>query len=178
MKIDLQKDQAGLRRAIKKRIRDYPVYINLGPGEDEDPVKQITLGFYAEQTGYVALVFDTRPKADVDGEWTLHIENETNVIPFPKWYDAYMAICDDKPVTITKHDGSVRKVVENDIDDEELNAIFGEMLTETMCELRDDGTLAKPPLAAGAFMGVEEFDGRYGWPPTYETRKTEGAIVK
>ena len=59
---------------------------------------------------------------------------------------------------------------------EELNAVFGEVLKEVMHELRDDGTLAKLPLSADAFMVVEEFDGSYFW-PTYETRKTEGRVV-
>ena len=41
MKLNLQQDAQKLRRFIQKRIADYPVYVNLGPGNDEDP---ITLG--------------------------------------------------------------------------------------------------------------------------------------
>lgn len=92
MRLNLQTDARKLRKYIERRIKDYPVYENLGPGEDDDPIALITVGFYAEQGGYVNLVFDTRPKAEVDGEWTVHIDNETNTLPFPKWFAANEAI--------------------------------------------------------------------------------------
>ncbi|MCA8985902.1 MAG: hypothetical protein KDA76_19470, partial [Planctomycetaceae bacterium] len=59
---------------------------------------------------------------------------------------------------------------------EQLNAVFGEMLTRLMHDLRDDGTLAKLPLAKSAFMVVEEFDGNFFW-PTFKSRKTKGRIL-
>ena len=49
---------------------------NLGPGGPGDPIRLITLGYYAEQGGYAALILDTRTDAEVDGEWTLHLEEE------------------------------------------------------------------------------------------------------
>lgn len=74
LKLDLQRDQQKVRRYFERRIRDYSVHINLGPGEDEDPISLITIGFYASQGGYVSLIFDTRPNAGphhgFDGEWT------------------------------------------------------------------------------------------------------------
>lgn len=176
MKIDLKKDQKTLRNYIEKRIQDYPSYENLGPGEDDDPIRLITLGFYAEQGGYVNLVFDTRPKADVDGEWTIHIDNESNTCHFPRWYDCYMAVCESEDVTITRHDGEKVLIQDNQISDEDLNQLFGEMLLATMQELRTNGSLAKLPLASNAVFVIEEFDGRYFW-PTYETRKTTGRIA-
>lgn len=51
MKIDLQKDAQKIRRYIEKRIRDYPNYENLGPGDDSDPIALITVGYYLEQAG-------------------------------------------------------------------------------------------------------------------------------
>ncbi len=67
MKLNLQKDTQKLLRYIRQRIVNYPVYINLGPGNDEDPIALITFGYYIFQTGYFAMVFDTRPDADSDG---------------------------------------------------------------------------------------------------------------
>jgi hypothetical protein len=93
MKLDLQKDAQKIGRYIQQRVRDYPVFINLGPGKDDDPISLVTLGYYVEQTGYLALVFDTRPDADNDGQWTLHIENDVNVIAFPKWLAAFERLC-------------------------------------------------------------------------------------
>lgn len=176
MKLDLQADQRKLRRYIEKRIRDYPVYVNLGPGEDDDPIGLITVGFYAEQGGYVNLVFDTRPDADSDGEWTVHLNNDTNTLPFPKWLSAYDALSDGKPVSIVRHDGSTATLQDSD-GDEGVNRVFGEMILDLMLKLRDDGTLAKLPLAPKAFMLIEEFDGRYGW-PDYKNRRKLGRIGK
>lgn len=79
LKLDLQRDQQKVRRYFERRIRDYSVHINLGPGEDEDPISLITIGFYASQGGYVSLIFDTRPNAGphngFDGEWTQYLDH-------------------------------------------------------------------------------------------------------
>jgi hypothetical protein len=37
--------------------------------------------------------------------------------------------------------------------------VFGDTIVDLLIELRDDGTLAKLPLAPKAMMIVEEFDG-------------------
>lgn len=177
MKLDLAKDRVKLRKYIEKRIRDYPVYVNLGPGEDDAPIGLITLGYYAEQGGYANLVFDTRPDADVDGEWTVHIDNDTNTCPFPKWNDACEAIYEGETVAVTKHDGSQVTLADAD-GDEVVQAVFGDMLTDLLKELRDDGTLSQLPLSPTAFMVVEEFDGRFNFPSSYEKRKTDGRIAK
>ena len=174
MKLNMQTDAKKVRKYINRRIKDYPVYENFGPGEDEDPIGLITVGFYAEQGGYVNLVFDTRTNAEVDGEWTLHIDNDTNMLPFPKWVEAYEQIWDGKTIEVVKYDGSACRLQDSS-GDEVVNGVFGEMLQSVMCQLRDDGTLAQLPLTPKAFMVVEEFDGRYFW-PTYETRKSAGRI--
>lgn len=176
MELDLQADKQLVRRYIEQRIRDYADHENLGPGAEGDPIGLITVGFYAEQGGYVNLVFDTRANAEVDGEWTIHIDNDVNLLPFPDWLTAYEGLWDGVVITVNRHDGTKRKLQNSD-NDEYVNQVFGEMLTALMIELRADGTLARLPLAPGAFMVVEEFDGRYFW-PTYDTRKTTGRIAE
>jgi hypothetical protein len=52
MKLDLAKEKERIRKYIVRRIRDYPKYVNLGPGNDEDPIQAVYLGFYAAQGGY------------------------------------------------------------------------------------------------------------------------------
>ncbi len=92
MKIDLKADAKSVYEYVKQRVADYPVYINNGPGEDEDPILQITLGFQISQAGWVALVFDTRPNGSPDGEWQSYIEE--NCLEFPHWLDAVDALFD------------------------------------------------------------------------------------
>ena len=169
MKLNLQKDSQKVRKYIERRIKDYPHYVNVGPGDDDDPIRLITLGYYAEQGGYVALVFDTRPDAEVDGQWTVHLD-ETTMLELPKGCDFYEQACEGKQVVFVSY-GGTEEVLQFPIEDEDdllddksleqLNAVFGEMLTRLMHDLRDDGTLAKLPLAKRAFMVVEEFDGNF-----------------
>lgn len=45
MQIDLVRDGRAIWKYIGQRIRNYPIYVNEGPGEDEDPIALITLGF-------------------------------------------------------------------------------------------------------------------------------------
>lgn len=171
MKIDLQKDKAKLRKYIEKRVRDYPVYENLGPGDDDAPIALITLGYYATQGGYVDLVFDTRPDADFDGEWTGYMGNETNTVPFPDWYSACMAICNGNPVTVIQTDGNAEEVT----DEMQLQLLFGNMLVSVLTEMRTDGILAKLPLTENAYMTVQEFDFTFFWPE--EDTEIVGRIV-
>ncbi|WP_147866002.1 hypothetical protein [Stieleria maiorica] len=173
--IDLREEKKRIRAYIEQRVAGYADQENFGPGEPTDPIGLITLGFYAEQTGYIALVFDTRPDAEVDGSWTTFIDDDLNVFYVTEWCGLYAAIVEEQTVTMTDHLGREHIIRDNEISDEDLNALFGEMLTALMHELRDDGTFAKLPLRPDAFLVIEEFDGRYFW-PTYETRKTEGAI--
>jgi hypothetical protein len=49
MKLDLSRDKQRLRRYIERRVKDYSVSVNCGPGEDADPIQAIVLGFYAAQ---------------------------------------------------------------------------------------------------------------------------------
>jgi hypothetical protein len=176
MKLDLRKDEQKIRRFVEKRIRDYPVYENLGPGDDADPIGLITLGYYLEQAGYVALVFDTRPRADHDGQWTAHIENDVNVLNFPKWFAAFMKLCQGGSVDVTLPSGKLRTLDESD-DNQSVAQLFGEMLRDLMLSLRDSGAFAKLPLAPKAFFVIEEFDGQWGW-PDYGKRKTLGRLSR
>lgn len=184
MKLDLSKDKEKIRRYIVKRIKSYPIYVSDGPGEDDDPIQAIMLGYYAEQGGYTYLVFDTRPGKNFDGNWTLHID-ELNMLHFPKWCDFYEKACDGEAVTMVLEDGTVKKLKYNvDGEDEltrddsrkELDNYFGEMLRKLMCELREDGTLAKLPLRKVAYYMIEEFDHRYFW-PEIKSVPTKGRIL-
>lgn len=176
MKLNLQKDGQKLRRFIQERIADYPVYVNLGPGNDEDPITLITFGYYIFQTGYFAMVFDTRPDADSDGKWTLHIENETNVLQFPKWCKAFEALCDGSKVDVVLPDGSERTLDDTE-DNESVTKLFGTMILDIIQGLQRKHAFDGLPLAPKAFFIIEEFDGTWGW-PDYKKRKTLGRIRK
>jgi len=163
MKIDLIKDYETVYKHIVERVNDYPKYVNQGPGEDEDPVSMIELGFYYEQVdGWIALVFDTRPGARPDGEWNSYIEE--NMLKFPHWLEYLDRMVEEEvPVTLILHDGTER-TIDPDCDMEEIAGFFGEMLRAALIAARDNGVLAKLPLADPCIMGIEEMEGYYGWP--------------
>ena len=150
--------------------------MNHGPGEDADPIALATFGYYFEQEGYFALVFDTRPTADSDGNWTLHLENAGNRLSFPKWTAAFETLCDEGNVAVTLPNGKQRTLGESD-DNESVARLFGEMIRDIAIELRDAGAFEKLPLTPKAFLIIEEFDGNWGW-PGYEKRKTLGRLRK
>ena len=173
MNISLDKDLKKIQKHIRQRVRDYPNAVNAGPGEDSDPISLITLGYQFDQAGWIALVFDTRPGAEPDGEWNSYIEE--NAIHFEHWFDAF---CDleegGAPIALTLHDGS-QKTIEVGFDMADLAACFGKMLRDALIAARDNGEFAKLPLADRCIMSVEEHDGHYGW-PEYDARLKEGRV--
>jgi hypothetical protein len=170
MKIDLQADAKKIYAYLKQRVKDYPIYINAGPGEDADPISQITLGYEFSQGGWVALVFDTRPDGSPDGEWNSYIEE--NSLEFPHWEQAVDALFDDgEVIELTLPGGKKKKFGEDD----ELAEPIGEMLKDLLLQARQDKLFAKLPLADKSSMGVEHHDGAYGW-PAYEKRYKDGRV--
>ena len=170
VKVDLAKDQQKLRRFILKRIEDYPGTGDDGPGDSGDPIQLVTLGYSIEQSGDVTLVFDTRPDADNDGEWNSFICDAT-VIEFPKWCKLVESWSEDKACEVTLPDGATISPSQETCNRESIAGIFGEVLRDTMIQLRDEGALKSLPLVPEAFLIVEESDGYWCWPSSYKKRK-------
>lgn len=169
MKIDLRKDRQRIQSYVDKRIRDYPTYVNCGPGHDEDPVQMVVLAFNGTQGCWATLIFDTRPDADYDGEYTQFLEDYI-MLDFPNWSIAYELFRKDKAPTIVTADGRVAEA-------DDPCCSIGNMLSDLLLENKENGNLSNLPLAKDAFMMVVEFDEKYLW-PNYASRKTEGRIVK
>ncbi len=171
MKIDLKADATTINKYVKQRVADYPVYVNNGPGEDDDPVSQITLGFQVSQAGWVAFVFDTRPDGSPDGEWQSYIEE--NWLEFPHWLDAVDALFDNgEPIELVLPNGKKRKLGEDD----ELAEPVGQMLKDILIQARKAKCFNELPIATKCSMGVEDHDGAYGW-PDYAKRYRDGRVV-
>jgi hypothetical protein len=184
MRLDLSKDRVKITKYLKKRVKDYPKYVNFGPGIDTDPIRFIALGFYAAQGGYISLVFDTRADGDYDGEYTKFLDEQT-MLDFPKWCDFYELACDGHEVTLVTGAGATELVHFEDANSHEcigdssekrLNAYFGDMLRDVLVELKSDGTWSKLPLTDDAFMMVIDFDELYLW-PNYKQRLKAGRVA-
>lgn len=171
MRIDLKADSKTVYEYVKQRVADYPVYVNNGPGEDDDPISQITLGFQVSQAGWVALVFDTRPNGAPDGQWQSYIEE--NWVEFPHWLDAVDALFDSgESIDLVLPNGKKRKLGEDD----DLAEPVGQILKDILIQARKDKCFKDLPLAKKCSMGVEDHDGAYGW-PDYDQRYKDGRPV-
>jgi hypothetical protein len=183
LKLDLQCDQQKVRRYFERRIRDYSVYMNLGPGEDKDPISLITIGFYASQGGYVSFIFDTRPNSGphngFDGEWTQYLDHDTNLLWLTPWCDAFEALNEGKRTNLVRHD-FIEYTIETACSPENINAFFGDMLVDLAMKMRNQGRFAKLPLTPNARIAIEEFDGYYFWPnpgkPAFPDAKTQSKV--
>ena len=162
--MDLRRDFADIYAYLADRVRAFDPASNDGPG-DPGPVKMIEVGFEYSQSGWVAVVFDTRPDAEPDGEWNSHIEG--NELERPDWLAAGEANMDG-PITLVQLDGTDVELPEGS----ELAEPLGDLIKAVLLKARADGVFAALPKTAGCELGVEHHDGAYGW-PAYEDRGRE-----
>ena len=156
MQINLKHDHKALIAHIKERIKNYPAYVNEGPGEDDGDIGQMTLGYQFDQAGWAALVFDTRADAEVDGEWQQYIEE--NAFPMEHWFDASEVLYgEEKPIELVNVDGKKKKM------EADLAEILGGFLRDVLVECRDKKLFNKLPLSDSFGLTIEEHDGMYGW---------------
>ena len=168
-RLDLRKDFDELYSYVVKRVKSFDPETNDGPGAP-GPVGYIEFGFSCEQSGWVVLVFDTRTDAQPDGEWNAHIEG--NDMLRSKWLSA----CDtlnEKPLTIVLPDGAERKLPPESHDD--FATILGDLLKAVLLKAKANGVFAALPKRLRCEIGVEEHEGRYGW-PFYEDRGKENLL--
>ncbi len=174
MSLDFREEFKTVYAYIETRIADFDPSFNSGPGDAGEPIRQIDLGYQFDQAGWIAIVFDTRPDAEPDGQWQLYIED--NMLELNHWCEAFDTLIEnEEPITITLRDGS-NKTLSPDIEMEDLAELFGTMLKDALLEAREAGVFSTMPLAPNCVMRVEEHEGNYGW-PQYENRD-EGLIVR
>ncbi len=167
-RLDLRKDFAEILAYVADRVRTFDPKSNDGPGKGKGKlVKFIEVGYQCDQSGWVALIFDTRPDAEPDGEWNAHIEG--NTLDRPDWLSAFEGL-EGGPLVVVLPDGKERKLRKGSFD--KLTTILGELLRDVLLKAKADGILARLPKAPGCEVGVEEHDGAYGW-PVYEERGRE-----
>ena len=132
MDLDLQQDAADVYAYIVSRVAAYTPEGDRGPG-GAGPVKMVYAGYEAALEGWFALVFDRRPEARHDGEWTMYIEG--NVLDRPRWVTARG----------------------------KLGPVLGPMLVGVLQQAEREGVFARLPRAEGFRLGLEEFHGSWGW---------------
>jgi ankyrin repeat protein len=168
MRVDLSRDAKKIRDYISKRVREQ---IKQSP---DAPVTRIDLSFDYSHSGYVALHFDTRPNAEPGDERMQDIDEIE--LKMPQWNKAAEAL-GEKPVHFLLPDDSKRTVPVDDdqFNDEAYAALLGEMLKGLLLSARADGVFEKLRKAKRCELGIEDFEGHYGW-PLYEDRGNENLV--
>ncbi len=164
--LDLQKDSADIHAYVVERVSSFNPKTNKGPG-GPGPITRVDVGFDFEQGGWVALIFDTRPGAEPDGEWNGSIEG--NSLALPHW-PAAVEVNEAKTLKVVLPHGVERKLRAGS--SETLAKLLGEMLKGVLLKARDEGVFERLPKATRCELGVEEQNGAYGW-PVYKARGKE-----
>jgi len=160
-KVNLKTDQRTIRRHIEKRIKEYCKAPNPTLGSSQDVILLITLTFDIEYEGYVDLGFDTRPDALSDIRWE---ERTEDCLEFAHWNEGLQRFsCDALPLNVSLHDGS-KAVVSPDSEADAFDTYIGNMLRDTLMDMRQSGKFANLPLGDDCFMLVGGTHSNYAWP--------------
>jgi hypothetical protein len=165
MVIDIREDVPELLEYVRRRVDEHVA--KAANVKKLPPVKMIEFGFEFGQANWVALVFDTRPDAEPDGEWTREIDDV--MLPRPKW-PIWHELPEDAHVYFIDLAGQKVDVMENP--DEIICNIVGEAMKHVLLTARQQGAFNKLPKADKCELGVENMEGFYGW-PAYEDRGKE-----
>lgn len=172
MIIDIRDDLPDLAEYVRKRV-EQQVTSTAKSGGRVPPVSGLTFGFEFGQANWVALVFDSRPVFEPDGEWTREIDKRPRLpLNRPCW-----PIWGDLPEGEVVHFIDLRgeKINVMDDPDELICGIVGEALRRVLLTAREKGVFAPLTRTARCEMAVENIEGFYGW-PEHEDRGKENLV--
>ncbi len=152
--LDLQQDAADVYASVVSRVSAYAPDTDRGPG-GTGPVKMVYAGYEFDQAGWFVLVFDRRADAAHDGEWTRFIDG--NMLERPHWVRAARRNS-AKTIKVRAEDGRVERVPMNSF-----GPLIGRMLVGVLQRAERDGAFAHLPKADEFHLGIEEFNGSFGW---------------
>ena len=174
MELDFNSTFQSVFEYAVKRIQTFSSSNHSGPGEAGEKIRYLEFGYEVEQANWVALIFDTRVDAKPDGEWTMYLEN--TLLAFEDWTTILDKAYENEVfVSVKRMDGTLFEIPPSQEGVEALSMLVGEMLKEVLFKLKVEGVLFSLPLSENAFMGVEDINGYWGWPP-YDRLRDEGII--
>ncbi|MEM9702209.1 MAG: hypothetical protein AAF907_07185 [Planctomycetota bacterium] len=133
---DLRSEAEAFRTDLRRRFTAFDPASPDGPGEG-GPVTLWSVGFDLNEEGWIAVVFDTRPDAEHDAEWTDHVHGAAK-LPRPAWYDVSDHLDEGGAVTVIGLDGAETTVRDNC---DRLLEPVGDMLSAVVNEERVAGAL-------------------------------------
>jgi hypothetical protein len=153
-RLDLRRDFDEILAHLVDRARSF--LANNAKQPDGVLIHLIEAGFEASQTGWFVLVFDTRPNAHPDGQWTTEIDrlklDRTN------WAKAQTAAMRG-PISVINADERETTLAEG----AGLGELIGELIRTVLLKAQHDGIFAQLPISRNCKMHIEDFDGEYDW---------------
>lgn len=169
MIIDIRQDVPDFVAYIRKRVAEQ-----VATSRKLKKPKQVTridFGFEFGQGNELWLVFDTRPNAEPDGEWTMQVDKVAPLARsnWPIWHE----LPDDEIVFFIDLNGEKVNVMKSP--DKKICKIVGDAMKHALIEARKDGVFEQLPKAERCEMSVENMEGYYGW-PKYKDRGKENLV--
>lgn len=169
MIIDIREDVPDFLVYIRQRVSEYVAASK--KLKNPKPVTQIDFGFEFGQGNELWLVFDTRPNAEPDGQWTVQVD-KVPALKRPKW-PIWHELPDDEVVFFVDLNGEKINVMKSP--DKKICKIVGEAMKQALIAARDGGMFKRLLTAEHCEMGVENMEGFYGW-PKYKDRGKENLV--
>lgn len=156
MLINFIDDLPPIREYIASRVR--------AQAQVNQPISAIEVGFRLCQAGILCLHFDLRQKHDRDGEWTRALDGP--VLELPQWQTAYES-ADANGIAFVLPTGAPCQLPAA-AGDEVVAGTFGEALLSIALDAIANHTFDSLNLREDCQLDIEEFDGMWAWPLTYE----------
>ncbi len=134
-------------------------------------IRRIDFGFEFGQGNELWLVFDTRPDAGPDGEWTVQVQ-KVPALKRPNW-PIWADLPKGEVVNFINLQGETVNVMRSP--DKKICKIVGEAMKHAMLTARDQGIFEPLSRAERCELGVENMEGFYGW-PHFEDRGKENLL--
>jgi len=137
MIIDIREDVPDFLTYIRKRVAEHIAASK--KLKKPKPVTQIDFGFEFGQGNELWLVFDTRPNAEPDGEWTMQV-GKVAALKRPKW-PIWHELPDDEVVFFLDLNGKKVNVMKDP--DKKICKIVGEAMKHAILTAREDGVFTQ-----------------------------------
>ena len=156
--LDLRNDLSEIESYFLRRIKEFDSKTNNGPGRSNS-IGQIAIGFQCFQSGWVVMVFDTRPCPSHDGEWTSYLDDSI-ILVRDNWAKA-SASNFRGPVAVIDTNGNETFFEEAEA---KLTEHCGNLIRQVVTDFRNRDLFSDLPIASNCEIFVEDFDGYFSWP--------------
>ncbi|NOK01380.1 MULTISPECIES: hypothetical protein [Myxococcus] len=166
--LDLSKERQRVAKFLAKAVKDFARV------QDARPLQRLELQ-YSTDNGTLNVSFDLDPAAEPGrGDAMTHFGFAELLVP--RWAD----VKEHRP-SLVGLDGAKLAAREDGTwgtpeAHAQLEEHLGKMLVATLLEMRDSGQFEALRASATAELGVEEYEGHFGW-PDYEERGRENRIA-